>query len=134
MNSKEHIPGCYVGGTVDCPANFSLYDESKNKHWWSGWPGAYCLKCNAEDLFELCLAESCKCCCHNEFWEEYNKYELYHTIIDKIVYDIKGRKGFGDEWESIDTEQQYEIKNSWAKILEEEINKYKMTNNKDKHE
>ena len=27
-----------------------------NKHNWSGWPGAYCLKCGAGDPAELCIA------------------------------------------------------------------------------
>lgn len=26
-------------------------------HHWSGWPGAYCLYCGAEDQREICLAE-----------------------------------------------------------------------------
>lgn len=27
-----------------------------NEHRWSGWPGAYCLDCGAEDQNEVCLA------------------------------------------------------------------------------
>ncbi len=34
-------------------------------HWWSGWPGAYCLGCGADDPEELCLADNCLCYCHN---------------------------------------------------------------------
>jgi hypothetical protein len=26
-------------------------------HWWSGWPGAICLKCGAEDPREISLAD-----------------------------------------------------------------------------
>jgi hypothetical protein len=26
-------------------------------HRWSGWPGAWCLDCGAEDPYELCLAD-----------------------------------------------------------------------------
>ncbi len=24
-------------------------------HWWSGWPGAFCLKCGVDDLMELAI-------------------------------------------------------------------------------
>lgn len=30
--------------------------ESKPEHRWSGWPGAWCLDCGAEDNREICLA------------------------------------------------------------------------------
>ena len=29
---------------------------SDNEHRWSGWPGAYCIKCGAEDMLETALA------------------------------------------------------------------------------
>ncbi len=28
-----------------------------NAHRWSGWPGAFCLKCGAEDQVEIALAD-----------------------------------------------------------------------------
>jgi hypothetical protein len=28
------------------------------QHKWSGWPGAYCLKCFAEDPYEIALADN----------------------------------------------------------------------------
>ena len=28
------------------------------KHLWSGWPGAFCLRCFSEDRQELCLADN----------------------------------------------------------------------------
>ena len=31
------------------------------EHRWSGWPGAWCLDCGAEDAGEACLAEDCYC-------------------------------------------------------------------------
>mgnify|MGYP001563879806 CR=1 FL=1 len=38
-------------------------------HRWSGWPGAVCLVCGAEDALEQCVADGhpddCKTC-HNE--------------------------------------------------------------------
>jgi len=30
--------------------------NSKNGHKWSGWPGAYCLKCGQEQMLEYALA------------------------------------------------------------------------------
>lgn len=30
---------------------------AKDTHQWSGWPGAFCLRCGIEDAAELCLAE-----------------------------------------------------------------------------
>ncbi len=29
------------------------------EHRWSGWPGAWCLDCGAEDIRESCLASTC---------------------------------------------------------------------------
>lgn len=26
-------------------------------HWWSGWPGAFCMKCGAQDPAEIHLAD-----------------------------------------------------------------------------
>jgi len=49
MELEKHILNCNVGDVKNCSANFSLHEESINNHWWSGWPGAYCLKCGAED-------------------------------------------------------------------------------------
>ncbi len=31
--------------------------EKLDEHHWSGWPGAYCLKCLCEDPFEIALAD-----------------------------------------------------------------------------
>ena len=69
----KHTPACYMAGIDICPSNFSLHGEPIDKHWFSGWPGAFCLKCKAEDVTELCLGDSCKCQCHEEFWKEYDK-------------------------------------------------------------
>lgn len=33
-------------------------------HWWSGWPGAYCLGCGCSDPQEECLGDDCRCSCH----------------------------------------------------------------------
>lgn len=33
-----------------------MMDE--HSHRWSGWPGAYCLKCHAPDLMEMALGDN----------------------------------------------------------------------------
>lgn len=33
-------------------------DKNKNKHHWSGWPGAICLHCGSEDPMEIALADN----------------------------------------------------------------------------
>lgn len=30
-----------------------------NEHRWSGWPGAWCLDCGAEDQNEVCISGDC---------------------------------------------------------------------------
>lgn len=27
-------------------------------HWWSGWPGAYCMKCFCEDYMEIAIGNN----------------------------------------------------------------------------
>jgi hypothetical protein len=46
-----------------------------NPHKWSGWPGAYCMKCGCEDPFELAL-------CDNNIVYEY-KGKLYDQPPEK---------------------------------------------------
>jgi hypothetical protein len=74
MNTEEHTKSCAQRHKRPCPANKSLHDEPLNTHWWSGWPGAYCMKCGDEDMNEICLADLCMCQCHKEFWADYEKY------------------------------------------------------------
>lgn len=61
-----HIATCAQLQKVPCPAGKSLHEEGTTEHWWSGWPGAYCMKCGAEDKDEICLADSCQCPCHKD--------------------------------------------------------------------
>jgi len=68
----KHILTCFQLEKKSCPTNKSLHGENADEHWWSGWPGAYCLKCGDEDKDELCLG-GCICPCHDEFWNEYAK-------------------------------------------------------------
>jgi len=51
------------------------YEECSHPegHKWSGWPGAVCRVCGAEDKNEVCLAIGCGCPCHVELWGEYER-------------------------------------------------------------
>jgi hypothetical protein len=35
------------------------------QHHWSGWPGAYCLDCGAQDRTEVCVADGHDLECEN---------------------------------------------------------------------
>ena len=71
----EHsLDTCAISQKPDwfvCPSGYKMHGEGKGEHWWSGWPGAFCLKCFAEDLSELCIGGVCECSCHEEFWKDY---------------------------------------------------------------
>ena len=42
------------------------------KHDWNmGWPGNFCKACGIDDPGELCLADDCRCPCHDEIWRQY---------------------------------------------------------------
>jgi hypothetical protein len=58
-----HLPDCAVGNAKPCPSPVSLQGEAVGEHWWSGWPGAWCMKCGAPDPHEECLTD-CPCPCH----------------------------------------------------------------------
>jgi hypothetical protein len=62
----DHIPGCAQLNRRPCFNRVAL--EGISEHQWSGWPGAHCLVCYAEDPDEICLADSCRCPCHDDLW------------------------------------------------------------------
>jgi hypothetical protein len=52
-----HILSCPVNvWNAMCPSPHELSDG--RNHWWSGWPGDYCIGCGAEDPHEQCLANN----------------------------------------------------------------------------
>lgn len=69
----KHIPTCAILEIRPCPSNKSLHGEKPDEHWFSGWPGAYCMKCGDEDKVEICIGGVCECPCHLEFWAEYEQ-------------------------------------------------------------
>ena len=44
-----------------------------------------------------------------------------NTIVDKIIRDMKGRKGFQQVWEGMSDEERREITVQWASYEEEAI-------------
>ncbi len=43
--------------------------------------------------------------------------EKAEQIVDKIISDLSGRSGIGDEWYGIDSDIQEEIKEEWIGIV-----------------
>ena len=68
-----HLPDCALGKREDevCLTPHALSDGKH--HWWTGWPGAFCLSCGADDPAELCVGDGCRCECHEELWKGYYK-------------------------------------------------------------
>ena len=67
-----HIPSCAQLEKRPCQAGISLHGEKEHEHWWTGWPGAMCMKCGDEDKDEVCIG-GCECPCHDAFWKEYEE-------------------------------------------------------------
>jgi hypothetical protein len=42
------------------------------------------------------------------------------TVVDKIIANLRDRRGLRQEWEQIDEEIQEEIRQDWIKIVEDE--------------
>ena len=42
---------------IPCTTNTCPMCLAESAHVWSGWPGAFCLRCGAEDNREICLAD-----------------------------------------------------------------------------
>ena len=72
-----------------CTANKTIHGEKSDEHWWSGWPGAFCMKCGDDDKMELCLADVCECHCHDEFYKELDDYMDNQREFEKLK-KIKG--------------------------------------------
>lgn len=68
FSEGEHSdPACAQLEKRICPSFLSVHGEPAGQHWWSGWPGAWCIKCHDEDKDEVCLA-GCGCSCHAVFY------------------------------------------------------------------
>lgn len=74
----EHLPTCAMGkpdfDKCSNPIGHISYmaEQPVPGHWWSGWPGAFCLRCHADDPTEECISGGCRCPCHDEFWKEFS--------------------------------------------------------------
>lgn len=38
-------------------------------------------------------------------------------IVDKIINDMSGRKGLGDEWDNIDHDVRDELRETWEQLV-----------------
>lgn len=60
----------------------------ENRHKWSGWPGAYCLKCGADDPIEIAIG--------NNWYDPYtDKWdtEEHRLLVEKAdVCPVKDNK------------------------------------------
>ena len=75
-----HTKDCWIPKLETCSSpHYLVIDESLTvpvgSHWWSGWPGAYCVKCGSDEPNELCLADGCQCPCHPVLGEELEEVE-----------------------------------------------------------
>jgi len=50
-----------------------------------------------------------------------SKRQLAKTIVKRIIEDLEGRSGLGNEWEYCDSDVQAEIKQTWSQIVEKEL-------------
>jgi len=93
----EHIEGCFQLEKETCTRLISLHGEKIGEHWFSGWPGAYCLKCLEEDKDELCIGTGCECQCHAGFWEAYNNTmlspDMPGTMEDDVFFGTSEEQG-----------------------------------------
>jgi hypothetical protein len=78
--------------------DLSLYQKEtgeSNMHLFSGWPGAYCLKCGAEDVMEIWLADEKVVFGENgevefQFNSPEEKLEFYKAMICPILSKKEG--------------------------------------------
>src|SRR5262245_59729463 len=91
MSEVKHVEGCGYANAEPCPSGLSVHGEPANQHWWSGWPGAWCWKCGAEDPMEICVGNSCQCPCHGPLGRECidGPEEEHHG-------DVEARSGDGE--------------------------------------
>lgn len=82
-------------------------------HHWSGWPGAFCLKCGSEDPYEIALADG-----EIEFDQDWSdeedcfinhRYEVSPEVQKELdaanICPVKGRLLWNEVRKSFDLEQ-----------------------------
>ncbi len=42
-------------------------------------------------------------------------------VVDRIIHDLRGRRGLGQEWEKIESDIQDEIRKVWEDIITDEL-------------
>lgn len=66
--------------------------KPEDHHHWSGWPGAYCLKCGTEDPLETALADGW----FDPYEQEWDSEEHHEEVKRLSVCSVKGKL----EWNS----------------------------------
>ena len=54
---------------------------------------------------------------------DYRRVRKAIKIVDRILYDLRNRKGLGQAWDQIDEDIQNEIIDEWTYIVDREIKK-----------
>lgn len=55
------------------------------------------------------------------FREKGNFMDKAEKIVKEILADLKGRRGFRQEWENIDDDIQDELKSKWIRIVRDNM-------------
>ena len=63
------------------PAPENPWPDGYKGHWWSGWPGAYCLRCGSEDPMENAIAAGW----YDPFEGKWDS-DLHKAAIDLVQY------------------------------------------------
>lgn len=63
--------------------------DKKDMHHWSGWPGAYCLKCGAGDPMEEALADEL-IAVSDEEWKWLGTKEERESLAQADICPVKG--------------------------------------------
>jgi hypothetical protein len=65
-----------IGKHMDNP-----WPKDHKGHWWSGWPGAYCMRCGADDPMEFAIG--------NNYYDPLT--DKWDTEQHRLEYESKNR-------------------------------------------
>jgi len=67
------------------------------QHRWSGWPGAYCMLCHAEDAMEIALADGWYDPI-SDTWDTEEHREIIVKAQNSCPYTKEGQNPYSLEW------------------------------------
>ena len=79
-----------------------------NTHHWSGWPGAYCMKCLAEDPLEIALVDGD----YDPERDEWKSDEKREAFIKANVCSVEGKLVYNTKTEQWDLHKDIKDENS----------------------